>query len=110
MSERMVKELNLTPIARMVSCSVAGVEPIHMGIGPCAAIPKALKQGGLKLADIEQIERADPKYDPYREEDREDALRVTRDLHPRSPATQRIWLSGRRGPPLAADRSAIVRR
>ncbi len=56
MSERMVKQLNLTPIARLVSCSVAGVEPIHMGIGPCAAIPKALKQAGLKLNDIEQIE------------------------------------------------------
>ncbi len=56
MSERMVKELNLTPIARMVSCSVAGVDPLHMGIGPCAAIPKALKQGGLKLKDIDQIE------------------------------------------------------
>ena len=56
MSERMVKELNLEPIARMVSCSVAGVDPLYMGIGPCAAIPKALKQGGLKLSDIEQIE------------------------------------------------------
>ena len=56
MSEKMVKDLNLTPIARMVSCSVAGVEPIHMGIGPCAAIPKALSYAGLKLSDIEQIE------------------------------------------------------
>lgn len=55
-SEEMVKQLNLQPIARMVSCSVAGVEPIHMGMGPCAAIPKALKQGGLQLKDIEQIE------------------------------------------------------
>ena len=56
MSEQMVKQLNLQPIARMVSCSVAGVEPIHMGIGPCAAIPKALQSGGLKLNDIQQIE------------------------------------------------------
>ncbi|MEL6635800.1 MAG: acetyl-CoA C-acyltransferase [Bacteroidota bacterium] len=56
MSEEMVKQLNLEPIARMVSCSVAGVEPLYMGIGPCAAIPKALKQGGLQLKDIEQIE------------------------------------------------------
>ena len=56
MSERMVKELNLTPIARMASCSVAGVDPYYMGIGPCAAIPKALNQAGLKLADIDQIE------------------------------------------------------
>ena len=56
MSEKMVKELNLTPIARMVSCSVAGVDPLHMGIGPCAAVPKALSQAGLKLGDIDQIE------------------------------------------------------
>ena len=56
MSEKMVKELNLEPIARMVSCSVAGVDPLYMGIGPCAAIPKALDQGGLKLNDIELIE------------------------------------------------------
>jgi acetyl-CoA acyltransferase len=56
MSGDMVKQLNLTPIARLVSCAVAGVEPLYMGIGPCAAIPKALKQGGLKLGDIEQVE------------------------------------------------------
>lgn len=56
MSEEMVKQLNLTPIARMVSCSVAGVDPLYMGIGPCAAIPKALKQANLKLSDIDQIE------------------------------------------------------
>ncbi|MEP7268148.1 MAG: acetyl-CoA C-acyltransferase [Saprospiraceae bacterium] len=56
MSEEKMKELNLKPIARLVSCDVAGVEPIIMGIGPCAAIPKALKQGGLKLDDIQLIE------------------------------------------------------
>jgi acetyl-CoA acyltransferase len=56
MSGDLVKQLNLTPIARLVSCAVAGVEPIYMGIGPCAAIPKALAQGGLTLNDIEQIE------------------------------------------------------
>lgn len=56
MSEEMVKQLNLTPIARLVSCAVAGVEPLFMGIGPVVAIPKALKQGGLKLDDIQQIE------------------------------------------------------
>lgn len=56
MSGDLVKQLNLTPIARLVSCAVAGVEPLYMGIGPCAAIPKALKQGGLKLEDIQQIE------------------------------------------------------
>ena len=56
MSEKMVKELNLTPIARLLSCSVAGVDPLYMGIGPCAAIPKALKYADLKLKDIELIE------------------------------------------------------
>ena len=56
MSERMVKALNLEPIARLVSCSVAGVDPLYMGIAPCYAIPKALEQAGLKLGDIEQIE------------------------------------------------------
>jgi acetyl-CoA acyltransferase len=56
MSGEMVKQLNLEPIARLVSCSVGGVEPLYMGIGPCVAIPKALKQAGLKLNDIEQIE------------------------------------------------------
>jgi acetyl-CoA acyltransferase len=55
-SEEMVKQLNLEPIARLVSCSVGGVDPLYMGIGPCVAIPKALKQAGLKLNDIEQIE------------------------------------------------------
>ncbi len=55
-SERLVKELNLTPIARLAACSVAGVEPIIMGIGPCAAIPKALKQAGKSLDDIDLIE------------------------------------------------------
>lgn len=56
MSENMVKQLGLEPIARLASCSVAGVDPLYMGIGPCAAIPKALQQAGLKLKDIEQIE------------------------------------------------------
>jgi acetyl-CoA acyltransferase len=56
MSEEMVKTLGLQPIARLAACSVAGVEPIYMGIGPCAAIPKALKQAGLKLGDIQAIE------------------------------------------------------
>ncbi len=55
-SEEMVKKLNLKPIARLVSCAVAGVDPLYMGIGPCAAIPKALAQAGLKLDDIELIE------------------------------------------------------
>ena len=55
-SEEMVKQLNLKPIARLVSCSVGGVDPLYMGIGPCAAIPKALTQAGLKLNDIQQVE------------------------------------------------------
>jgi len=55
-SEQMVKELNLEPIARLVSCSVGGVDPLYMGIGPCVAIPKALKQAGLKLDDVDLIE------------------------------------------------------
>lgn len=55
-SEEMVKQLNLKPIARLVSCSVGGVDPLYMGIGPCVAIPKALKQAGLKLGDIDLIE------------------------------------------------------
>jgi acetyl-CoA acyltransferase len=56
MSNTLAKKLNLKPIARMMSCAVAGVEPIIMGIGPCAAIPKALNKAGLKLNDIELIE------------------------------------------------------
>ena len=55
-SEAIVKKLNLTPIARLAACSVGGVEPLYMGIGPCIAIPKAIKQAGLKLSDIEQTE------------------------------------------------------
>lgn len=55
-SEEMVKQLNLQPIARLAACAVGGVEPLYMGIGPCVAIPKALKQAGLQLGDIDQIE------------------------------------------------------
>lgn len=55
-SEDVVKKLNLKPIAKLVSCAVGGVDPLYMGIGPCVAIPKALKQANLKLADIQQIE------------------------------------------------------
>ncbi|MCA0132182.1 acetyl-CoA C-acyltransferase [Winogradskyella alexanderae] len=56
MSEAMVKDLKLEPIARLVSYAAAGVPPRIMGIGPVAAIPKALKQGGLSQNDIELIE------------------------------------------------------
>jgi acetyl-CoA acyltransferase len=56
MSEAMVKELGVTPIARLVNYASAGVEPRIMGIGPVKAIPKALKQAGLTLNDIDLIE------------------------------------------------------
>ncbi|MBD81090.1 MAG: acetyl-CoA C-acyltransferase [Crocinitomicaceae bacterium] len=56
MSERMVKELELTPIARLVSYAPVGVEPKIMGIGPVKAVPKALELAGMSLNDIEQIE------------------------------------------------------
>lgn len=56
MSERMMKQLNLTPVARMMSYAVAGVDPRIMGIGPVAAVPKALTLAGLKLQDVDLIE------------------------------------------------------
>ena len=56
MSERMVKELNLEPIARLVSYAAMGVEPRIMGIGPVKAIPKALAQAGMKLDQMDLIE------------------------------------------------------
>lgn len=56
MSEKMVKELNVKPIARLRSYAVAGVEPRIMGIGPIEAIPKAVKMAGIKQDDIDLIE------------------------------------------------------
>ena len=56
MSERMVKELKLEPIARLASYSVVGVEPRIMGIGPVDAIPKAIAAAGLKMNDINLVE------------------------------------------------------
>lgn len=56
MSERMVKELNLEPIARMVTYATEGVDPRIMGMGPIAAVPKALRQAGMKLEDIDLFE------------------------------------------------------
>jgi len=56
MSERMVKELNLEPIARLVSYATGGVDPRIMGMGPIAAVPKALKMAGMTLNDIDLIE------------------------------------------------------
>ncbi|MBP9793395.1 MAG: acetyl-CoA C-acyltransferase [Flavobacterium sp.] len=56
MSEEMVKELNLEPIARLVNFASAGVEPRIMGIGPVKAIPKAVQQAGLQIKDIDLFE------------------------------------------------------
>lgn len=56
MSEKMIKELGLKPIGRLVTSAVAGVHPRIMGIGPVAAIPKALKQSGMNLSQIDLIE------------------------------------------------------
>lgn len=56
MSEKLMKALNLQPVARMISCASVGVEPHLMGIGPVAAIPKALKQAGMQLNEIDLIE------------------------------------------------------
>ncbi len=55
-SEKMLKELNVQPIARLVSYAVAGVPPRIMGIGPVAAVPKALKMANMKIDDIDLIE------------------------------------------------------
>jgi len=56
MSEEMVKELNLEPIARMVSFAAVGLEPRIMGMGPVKAVPKALQRAGLSLNDIDLFE------------------------------------------------------
>jgi acetyl-CoA acyltransferase len=72
MSEEMIKELGITPIARLVNFASAGVEPRIMGIGPVKAIPKALKQAGLTLNDIDLIE--------LNEAFASQALAVTREL------------------------------
>ena len=56
MSDRMVNELGLKPIARLVNCASAGVHPRIMGIGPVEAVPKVLKQAGMTLNDIDLFE------------------------------------------------------
>lgn len=56
MSEKMVKELNIEPIARLVSYQVVGLEPRIMGVGPLTAIPEALKHAGMKQEDIDLFE------------------------------------------------------
>ncbi|MDE0871493.1 MAG: acetyl-CoA C-acyltransferase [Flavobacteriales bacterium] len=55
-SERMLKELNVKPIARLASYQVSGLEPRIMGVGPIHAVPKALERAGLSLQDIGAIE------------------------------------------------------
>lgn len=56
MSEKMVNELGLKPIARLINSAVAGVDPRLMGIGPVAAIPKVLRQSGMSMNQIDLIE------------------------------------------------------
>lgn len=56
MSERMVKELGLQPMARLVACASAGVAPRIMGIGPVEAVPKVLRQAGMNLGQIDLFE------------------------------------------------------
>lgn len=56
MSEKMMNELGLKPIGRLVACASAGVHPRIMGIGPVAAVPKVLKQAGKTLQDIDLVE------------------------------------------------------
>ncbi len=56
MSERMMNELKLKPIARLVSCVSAGVHPRVMGVGPVEAVPKVLKRAGMNLSQIDLIE------------------------------------------------------
>jgi acetyl-CoA acyltransferase len=56
MGEKMVNELGLKPIARLVACVSAGVHPRVMGIGPVEAVPKVLKQAGMKLENIDLVE------------------------------------------------------
>lgn len=56
MSEKMMNELNLKPIARLVTAVSAGVHPRVMGVGPIEAVPKALKNAGMNLSQIDLIE------------------------------------------------------
>ena len=56
MSAGRARELGIRPVARMVAYATAGVSPDYMGIGPVAAVPKALKIAGLRLEDIDLIE------------------------------------------------------
>ncbi len=73
MSEKMIVELGLKPIGRLVNSAVAGVHPRIMGIGPVEAVPKVLKQSGMKLSDIGLVE--------LNEAFASQALAVIRELH-----------------------------
>jgi acetyl-CoA acyltransferase len=73
MSEKLMKQLNVKPIARMVSYAVAGVDPRIMGIGPVAAVPKALQKANMTMNDIDLIE--------LNEAFAAQSLAVIRDLH-----------------------------
>jgi len=56
MSEKMVKELGLEPVARMITSATTGLDPRYMGMGPVTAVPKALERAGMKLRDIDLVE------------------------------------------------------
>lgn len=56
MGEKMMKDLGLTPMARLIACASAGVHPRIMGIGPVEAVPKVLKQAGMSLGQIDLVE------------------------------------------------------
>ena len=90
MSEEKARELGLKPKARFVSFAAAGVPPEIMGIGPVAAIPKALDKAGLKLEEIEVIE--------LNEAFAVQALAVIRAAGTRSGARQPEWRRDRAGP------------
>lgn len=55
-SDEVVNKYNLKPFAKLIACSVAGVDPLYMGMGPVAAIPKALKMANLSMNDIQVTE------------------------------------------------------
>jgi acetyl-CoA acyltransferase len=56
MSEKLMNQLGLKPMGRLINCASAGVDPRIMGIGPIKAVPKVLKQAGLTLNDIDLVE------------------------------------------------------
>ena len=95
-SEQAIKDYGLTPLARFVSFSVAGVRPEVMGIGPIAAIPKALKQAGLTQDQLDWIE--------LNEAFAAQALAVIRDVRAGSVQGQSAGRRDRAGPSAGCDR------